>query len=198
MNQSESFVDFFCPWYDCQSSIDIKFLNYSGNVYFKRYGDIRIPFGKAPAYMHFDNLTTSYVIILLPTSLSSSDKGCSRFSWSLICFSLSPQLMKAINLLARLGRLIFTCLHWLLGSLFQYYSMLKHLLYYCCFDRNKMNISMGMNCVIKIELPCMIVQFYKRITTLPKLSNLPNLSVFFLFNNGLLDKLVRVRDLCSK
>ncbi len=33
MNQSESFVDFFCPWYDGQSSIDIKFLNYSGNVY---------------------------------------------------------------------------------------------------------------------------------------------------------------------
>ena len=33
MNQSESFVDFFRPWYDCQSSIDIKFINYSGNVY---------------------------------------------------------------------------------------------------------------------------------------------------------------------
>ncbi len=33
MNQSESFVDFFRPWYDFQSSIDIKFLNYSGNVY---------------------------------------------------------------------------------------------------------------------------------------------------------------------
>ncbi len=39
MNQSESFVDFFRPWYDCQSSIDIKFLNYSGNVY---YGHIEI------------------------------------------------------------------------------------------------------------------------------------------------------------
>ena len=30
--KSESFVDTFCPWHDCQSSIDIKFLNYSGNV----------------------------------------------------------------------------------------------------------------------------------------------------------------------
>ncbi len=32
MNQSESFDDVFCPWYDYQSNIDIKFLNYSGNV----------------------------------------------------------------------------------------------------------------------------------------------------------------------
>ena len=32
MNQSESFVDGFRPWYDCQSNIDVKFLNYSGNV----------------------------------------------------------------------------------------------------------------------------------------------------------------------
>ncbi len=32
MNQSESFVDGFRPWYDCQSNIDIKFLHYSGNV----------------------------------------------------------------------------------------------------------------------------------------------------------------------
>ncbi len=33
MNQSESIVDIFRPWYDCQCKIDIKFLNYSGNVY---------------------------------------------------------------------------------------------------------------------------------------------------------------------
>ncbi len=32
MNQSESFVGIFCPCYDCQSNIDITFLNYSGNV----------------------------------------------------------------------------------------------------------------------------------------------------------------------
>ncbi len=29
---SSSKHDFFRPWYDCQRSIDIKFLNYSGNV----------------------------------------------------------------------------------------------------------------------------------------------------------------------
>ncbi len=32
-NLSESFVEFFRLWYYCQSSIDIKFLNYSGNVW---------------------------------------------------------------------------------------------------------------------------------------------------------------------
>ncbi len=36
MNQSESFVDVCHPWYNGQSNIDIKFLNYSGNVYFQQ------------------------------------------------------------------------------------------------------------------------------------------------------------------
>ena len=35
MNQSESFVDVFRPWHDGKSNIDIKFLNYSGNVYYQ-------------------------------------------------------------------------------------------------------------------------------------------------------------------
>ncbi len=33
MHQSESFDDVFHHWYDCQITTDIKFLNYSGNVY---------------------------------------------------------------------------------------------------------------------------------------------------------------------
>ena len=37
MNQSKSFVDICRPWYDFQSNIDIKFLNYSGNVYCHKY-----------------------------------------------------------------------------------------------------------------------------------------------------------------
>ena len=32
MNQSESSIDVFRPWYDCQGNINIKFINYSGNV----------------------------------------------------------------------------------------------------------------------------------------------------------------------
>ncbi len=32
MNQSETFVDAFRPWYAFQSNMDIKFLNYYGNV----------------------------------------------------------------------------------------------------------------------------------------------------------------------
>ncbi len=32
---SESFVDVFRPWFDCQSNADNKFLYYSGNVYCK-------------------------------------------------------------------------------------------------------------------------------------------------------------------
>ena len=35
MNQSKSIVDVFPPRYDYQINIDIKFLNYSGNVYYK-------------------------------------------------------------------------------------------------------------------------------------------------------------------
>ena len=37
MNQSESSTDVYRTWYDCKSNIDIKFLNYSGNVYFKNF-----------------------------------------------------------------------------------------------------------------------------------------------------------------
>ena len=33
MNQSESFIEVLPPWYDCQSNINIEFLNYSGNIY---------------------------------------------------------------------------------------------------------------------------------------------------------------------
>ncbi len=40
MNQSESFVGLNRSWYDCQSSTDIKFLNYSGNVYCLNTSDV--------------------------------------------------------------------------------------------------------------------------------------------------------------
>ena len=63
MNQSKSFVDVFRPWYDCQSNIEIKFLNYSGNVFYEKFFfDFKSKFSIGPK--SWDNVKNKKIFII--------------------------------------------------------------------------------------------------------------------------------------
>ena len=65
MNQSESFVDVFRRWYDCQSNIDSKFLNYSGNV---QYDKIKETPAQSGCFLvnHIHSQSESFVDVFRP------------------------------------------------------------------------------------------------------------------------------------